>query len=132
MHHGYQSTIDSVEKSLQDLQTDYIDVFLIHTKDCNEGYFKCPPGILLCVFVSTVLSTRLSVLAVLYLPPPPSFVPPDHSSVLSVRPFVPPVFVTNLHEGIIIYSFHNTTVARVVSITVRYFLSTVPLCMSMY
>lgn len=43
-YHGYDSTISSVESSMNNLQTDYIDVFLIHTKECNAGYFKCPEG----------------------------------------------------------------------------------------
>ena len=44
-NHGYEWTISSVEVSLKNLQTDYIDVFLIHAKECNAGYFKCPEGI---------------------------------------------------------------------------------------
>lgn len=43
-YHGYESTISAVQESLENLQTDYIDVFLIHTKYCDGGYFKCPEG----------------------------------------------------------------------------------------
>ena len=43
-YHGYESTISAVQGSLENLQTDYIDVFLIHTKHCDGGYFKCPEG----------------------------------------------------------------------------------------
>ncbi|XP_028394202.1 uncharacterized protein LOC114518412 [Dendronephthya gigantea] len=43
-YHGYDSTIAAVQESLENLQTDYIDVFLIHTKYCDNGYFRCPEG----------------------------------------------------------------------------------------
>ena len=44
-YHGYDSTIFAVQESLKNLQTDYIDVFLIHTKYCDNGYFRCPEGL---------------------------------------------------------------------------------------
>ena len=34
---GFDTTIESVQKSLANFQTDYIDLMLIHSKDCDEG-----------------------------------------------------------------------------------------------
>ncbi|XP_070560885.1 uncharacterized protein [Ptychodera flava] len=42
-NHGYQATIKSVEESLEKLQTNYIDVFLIHSVDCDDYLLTCDP-----------------------------------------------------------------------------------------
>ena len=34
---GFEPTIQSIHESLANLQTDYIDLMLIHSKDCDEG-----------------------------------------------------------------------------------------------
>ena len=64
-YHGYESTISAVQGSLENLQTDYIDVFLIHTKYCDEGYFKCPEGklaqILAVVWLLAFLKSLLKI-----------------------------------------------------------------------
>ena len=41
---GYETTIQSVHESLFNLKTDYIDLMLIHGKDCDEG----PDALLVC------------------------------------------------------------------------------------
>lgn len=44
---GYQSTLDAVQLSLKNLQTDYLDAFLIHSIDCDDGddaRLPCGPG----------------------------------------------------------------------------------------
>ncbi|XP_002737509.2 uncharacterized protein LOC100370566 [Saccoglossus kowalevskii] len=38
---GYHSTIKSVEESLKKLQTDYVDIFLIHSIDCDDFLLTC-------------------------------------------------------------------------------------------
>eukprot|EP00794_Sanderia_malayensis_P007782 gene7782-8627_t len=41
---GYDSTVLSIKESLANLKTDYIDLMLIHSKDCDEG----PNALLVC------------------------------------------------------------------------------------
>lgn len=44
---GYDTTIESVLDSLANLQTEYIDLMLIHSKDCDEGigaHLACGEG----------------------------------------------------------------------------------------
>ncbi len=41
---GYEPTVKSIEDSLANLKTDYIDLMLIHSKDCDEG----PDALLVC------------------------------------------------------------------------------------
>jgi len=44
---GFDTTIESVHESLANFQTDYIDLMLIHSKDCDEGpdaHLACGEG----------------------------------------------------------------------------------------
>lgn len=41
---GYDSTLAAIEMSLKDLQTDYIDLFLIHSKHCDDFLLVCQEG----------------------------------------------------------------------------------------
>ena len=41
---GFDTTIQSIDESLSNLQTDYVDLMLIHSKDCDEG----PGALLVC------------------------------------------------------------------------------------
>ena len=41
---GYDSTLAAIEMSLKALQTDYIDLFLIHSKHCDDFLLVCQEG----------------------------------------------------------------------------------------
>ena len=41
---GYDSTVKAIELSLQRLNTDYIDLFIIHSKECDDFLLKCEEG----------------------------------------------------------------------------------------
>ncbi|XP_031554411.1 uncharacterized protein LOC116291382 [Actinia tenebrosa] len=41
---GYDSTINAIEASLKALNTDYIDLFLIHSKTCDTLFLTCEKG----------------------------------------------------------------------------------------
>lgn len=41
---GYDTTINAIEESLKTLNTDYIDLFLIHAKQCDSLFLLCEKG----------------------------------------------------------------------------------------
>ncbi|KAL9971353.1 hypothetical protein ACROYT_G023866 [Oculina patagonica] len=41
---GYDTTLVAIEMSLQSLKTDYIDLFLIHTQQCDDFLLTCEEG----------------------------------------------------------------------------------------
>lgn len=41
---GYDSTLEAIEMSLRALKTDYIDLFLIHSKHCDNFLLLCEEG----------------------------------------------------------------------------------------
>jgi aryl-alcohol dehydrogenase-like predicted oxidoreductase len=40
-NHGFQSAIAAVERSLQHLRTDYLDLFMLHYPHCTSSLFNC-------------------------------------------------------------------------------------------
>ena len=42
---GYEPTRKAVEESLKNLRTDYIDLFLIHSKICDHWLLRCQEGV---------------------------------------------------------------------------------------
>ena len=41
---GYDTTLEAVEMSLKSLNTDYIDLFLIHSQHCDDFLLTCGEG----------------------------------------------------------------------------------------
>ena len=41
---GYDTTLAAIEMSLKNLKTDYIDLYLIHTQQCDEFLLICEEG----------------------------------------------------------------------------------------
>ena len=41
---GYDTTLEAVEMSLKSLNTDYIDLFLIHSQQCDDFLLICGEG----------------------------------------------------------------------------------------
>ena len=41
---GYNSTIKAIDMSLNSLNVDYIDLFLIHAKECDDFLLTCEDG----------------------------------------------------------------------------------------
>ena len=41
---GYDTTLEAVEMSLKSLNTDYIDLFLIHSQECDDFLLICEEG----------------------------------------------------------------------------------------
>ena len=41
---GYDTTINAVEMSLRELRTEYIDLFLIHSQQCDDFLLACGEG----------------------------------------------------------------------------------------
>eukprot|EP00795_Rhopilema_esculentum_P006655 gene6655-12203_t len=41
---GYESTLKAIDMSLRRLNIDYVDLFLIHSKECDDFLLKCSDG----------------------------------------------------------------------------------------
>lgn len=41
---GYDTTLEAIEMSLKSLNTDYIDLFLIHSQQCDDFLLICGEG----------------------------------------------------------------------------------------
>jgi len=41
---GYDTTLEAIEMSLKSLNTDYIDLFLIHSQQCDDFLLTCKEG----------------------------------------------------------------------------------------
>ena len=41
---GYDTTLEAIEMSLKSLNTDYIDLFLIHSQQCDDFLLMCKEG----------------------------------------------------------------------------------------
>ena len=41
---GYDSTIKAIDMSMKSLNVAYIDLFLIHSKECDDFLLKCQEG----------------------------------------------------------------------------------------
>ena len=41
---GYDTTLEAIEMSLKSLNTDYIDLFLIHSQQCDDFLLTCGEG----------------------------------------------------------------------------------------
>ena len=51
---GYDSTLAAIEMSLKALQTDYIDLFLIHSKHCDDFLLVCQEGSIIVLFLQLI------------------------------------------------------------------------------
>ena len=41
---GYNTTLEAIDDSLKRLETSYIDLFLIHSKECDDFLLSCEEG----------------------------------------------------------------------------------------
>lgn len=65
---GHDSTIKAIDMSLKSLNVDYIDLFLIHSKECDDYLLKCQEGEKSFTFQSMYAHSMLPISIHIFIP----------------------------------------------------------------
>ena len=56
---GFNETLKAIDMSLENLNISYIDLYLIHSTQCDDFLLKCEPGILRGILTQTISTAHV-------------------------------------------------------------------------